>query len=280
MAKFTNGQYKRIWTPLSNDILLVDNAAGESLPVDVLSRGTREQLFLSVRMALVANFARRGVNVPMVLDDVLVNFDIERTRRAAEVLSEFAAGGHQLFLFTCHEHMWEMFRKFDGDCRRIPVRRGQPEPFVAPVIVAEPEPVVLEEPISAPPKPKKKPLKKPRQVVAVPAPAPIPALDLYDYPFIERIIEERPAVATKPVAAPAAVAPAAFEADPPSEFHEYSFDLPAHDYRDEPTEGEGALAFIVNADEALGRRAEQGSRRHHAVPNYLRRGDHLEPRRA
>ena len=43
MAKFTSGQYKRIWTPLSNDILLVDNAAGESLPVDVLSRGTRER---------------------------------------------------------------------------------------------------------------------------------------------------------------------------------------------------------------------------------------------
>ncbi|MBL9164581.1 MAG: AAA family ATPase [Planctomycetaceae bacterium] len=275
MAKFTGGQYKRIWTPLSNDILLVDNAAGESLPVDVLSRGTREQLFLSVRMALVANFARRGVNVPMVLDDVLVNFDIERTRRAAEVLSEFAAGGHQLFFFTCHEHMWEMFRKLDGDCRRIPVRRGQPEPVVAPVIVAEPEPVVLEEPIIAPPKPKKKPAKKPRPVVVVPAPIPVPALDLYDYPFIERIIEERPA----PKPAPIAVAPAAVEVEPPSEFHEYSFDLPAADYAEEQRpEGEHALAYIVSAEDVRGHKA-RGSRRHHAIPNYLR-GDHLEPRRA
>lgn len=274
MAKFTGGQYKRIWTPLSNDILLVDNAAGESLPVDVLSRGTREQLFLSVRMALVANFARRGVNVPMVLDDVLVNFDIERTRRAAEVLSEFAAGGHQLFFFTCHEHMWEMFRKLDGDCRRIPVRRGQPEPVVAPVIVAEPEPVVLEEPIVAPPKPKKKPRRQP-----APKPEPVVVaaqpLDLYDYPFVERIIEERPM--PKPTAV--AVAPKAVEAEAPSEFHEYSFDLPASDYAENRPEEDHALAFIVSADDAFARREERNSRRHHAIPNYLH-GDHLEPRRA
>ena len=270
MAKFTGGQYKRIWTPLSNDILLVDNAAGESLPVDVLSRGTREQLFLSVRMALVANFARRGVNVPMVLDDVLVNFDIERTRRAAEVLSEFAAGGHQLFFFTCHEHMWEMFRKLDGDCRRIPVRRGQSEPVAAPVVVAEPEPIAAEEPAPEPRKPKKKKRPTPtmpRPVVALPAPAP---MDLYDYPFIERIIEERPVAA-------AAVAPKAMvELEAPSEFHEYSFDLPASGYRDERSEEEGALAFIVSADAAIAQR----SNRHHRLPNYRQRGDHLEPRRA
>lgn len=274
MAKFTGGQYKRIWTPLSNDILLVDNAAGESLPVDVLSRGTREQLFLSVRMALVANFARRGVNVPMVLDDVLVNFDIERTRRAAEVLSEFAAGGHQLFFFTCHEHMWEMFRKLDGDCRRIPVRRGQPEPVVAPVIVAEPEPVALEEPIVAPPKPKKKPRRQP-----APKPEPVVVaaqpLDLYDYPFVERIIEERP----MPKPAAVAVAPKVIETEAPSEFHEYSFDLPASDYAESRPEEDHALAFIVSADDAFARREERSARRHHAIPNYLR-GDHLEPRRA
>ena len=106
-------------------------ADGQSLPVDVLSRGTREQLFLSVRLALVAMFARRGVNLPMVLDDVLVNFDVGRARRAAEVLCEFAAAGHQTLFFTCHEHMWQMFKELDADCRRLPVRRGQPEPAPA-----------------------------------------------------------------------------------------------------------------------------------------------------
>ncbi len=148
MAKLTGGEYKRVWTPLADDVLLVENAAGESLTVDVLSRGTREQLFLSVRLALVANFARRGIRLPMVLDDVLVNFDAVRTQRAAEVLGEFAAGGHQLLVFTCHEHMWQMFKELDADCRRLPSRSAKaiPEPIE---VVEEVEETIVEEPALA-----------------------------------------------------------------------------------------------------------------------------------
>jgi uncharacterized protein YhaN len=253
LDKLTAGQYKRIWTPLSNDILLVDTAGGESLPVDVLSRGTREQLYLSVRLALVAMFARRGVNLPMVLDDVLVNFDIERTRRAAEVISEFAAAGHQVFLFTCHEHMWEIFKELQADCRRLPRRNGLPEP----VVVAKTQ-AIVEPPVESTPEPK--PVKKkPRRQRAPAEVVEEPAVDLYDYPFEERIIEERPA----PVAAE------------PSEFHEYSFDLPEMEYQAEaPADGD-ALAYIVSADAELARRGAKPQ----AAGGYVHR-DHLEPRRA
>ncbi len=143
LAKLTGNEYTRVWTPLAEDVLLVENSAGESLRVELLSRGTREQLFLSVRLALVATFARRGVHLPMVLDDVLVNFDAVRAQRAAEVLCDFAAGGHQLLVFTCHEHVWQMFQSTDADCRRLPGRSGKPidEPTEAPVEppVGEPE---------------------------------------------------------------------------------------------------------------------------------------------
>jgi uncharacterized protein YhaN len=252
LEKLTAGQYKRIWTPLSNDILLVDTAAGESLPVDVLSRGTREQLFLSVRLALVATFARRGVNLPMVLDDVLVNFDIERTRRAAEVLSEFAAAGHQVFLFTCHEHMWQIFKDLQADCRRLPRRNGLPEPVVAKT------PAVIEPPVEV--KPEEKPVKKkPRRQRAPAAAVEEPAVELYDYPFVERIVEE----------------PVATIETELSEFHEYSFDLPAVEYG--AAHDSGALAYIVSADEELLRR---GAKTPATWPSGYRGRDHLEPRRA
>src|SRR5690606_37424834 len=87
-----------------------------------LSRGTREQLFLSVRMALVATFARRGIQLPMILDDVLVNYDEKRAARAAKVLCDFAAQGHQVLVFSCHEHILAIFRKLAADCRRLPSR--------------------------------------------------------------------------------------------------------------------------------------------------------------
>ena len=80
MSQLTSGKYTRIWTPLANDILLVDTPEGKSLPVEVLSRGTREQLFVSLRLALVSAYARRGIHLPMILDDVFVNFDAGRTK--------------------------------------------------------------------------------------------------------------------------------------------------------------------------------------------------------
>ena len=108
-AALTEGQYVRIWTPLTDMSLRVDMASGESLSLDVLSSGTREAVFLSLRLALVADFTRRGIVLPLILDDVLVNFDRRRARAAAEVLCDFAQHGHQVLLFTCHEHIVELF---------------------------------------------------------------------------------------------------------------------------------------------------------------------------
>ncbi len=190
MEKLTGGEYRRVWTPLADDVLLVENSAGESLRVEMLSRGTREQLYLSVRMALVATYARRGINLPMVLDDVLVNFDAVRAQRAAEVLCEFAAGGHQLLLFTCHEHMWQMFKSQDADCRRLPNRQGlskvEPKPVEDAVPDIEPEPEVEKPKL----KKRRKPKAEPVAIEVEPEP-----LDYFDYPFVERIESDESPVA-------------------------------------------------------------------------------------
>jgi uncharacterized protein YhaN len=124
LSQLTGGTYTRIWTPLAHDILFVDQADGQALPVQVLSRGTREQLFVSLRLALVAAYGRRGIRLPMILDDVFVNFDAVRTRTACAVVRDFARQGHQVLLFTCHEHVWRMFQELKVDARRLPNRFG------------------------------------------------------------------------------------------------------------------------------------------------------------
>jgi uncharacterized protein YhaN len=116
LDRLTQGRYHRVWTPLGEHALRVDDAEGHSLPVEVLSRGTREQLFLSLRLALANSYARRGASLPLILDDVLVNFDAERAKAAAAVLRDFAAAGHQLLVFTCHEHIMKLFKTL-----RVPV---------------------------------------------------------------------------------------------------------------------------------------------------------------
>jgi uncharacterized protein YhaN len=177
MSQLTNGKYTRIWTPLAHDILFVDNAEGQSLPVQVLSRGTREQLFVSLRLALVSAYGRRGIHLPMILDDVFVNYDAGRTRTACSVLREFAKQGHQLLVFTCHEHVWRMFQDIKVDCRRIPNRNGEieeiheePHPEPVPVLEPEPEPVVavVEPPVPEPVAPEPEPVAvEPEPVVVV-----------------------------------------------------------------------------------------------------------------
>ena len=127
LSRLTRGRYGRVWTPLGEDSLRVDDRDGNSLPVEALSRGTREQLFLALRLALAASYARRGAPLPLVLDDVLVNFDAERAQAAAELLRDFAQAGHQLLVFTCHEHVFELFQSLDVPAAQLP-SNAKPNP--------------------------------------------------------------------------------------------------------------------------------------------------------
>jgi hypothetical protein len=160
LEKLSDGKYTRIWTRMTGEELLVDNANDESIAVDKLSRGTREAVFLSLRLALVGAYARRGALIPMVLDDVLVNFDGQRARNAAEVLYDFSRNGYQILMFTCHDHIRDIFHSLGADVRILPAHKEVFESQVKPAryegngqriefpvqkreIVVEPEPVAV-----------------------------------------------------------------------------------------------------------------------------------------
>ncbi len=145
LERFTEGRYLRIWTPLDEATLLVEAADGQVRRVEDLSRGTREQLFISLRLALVEAYDRRGVSLPVILDDLLVNFDSARARAAVAVLREFAEAGHQVLLFTCHEHLAQIFQEAGLGVRQLTGERCPPFGAVPPP-APEPAPVVLPEP--------------------------------------------------------------------------------------------------------------------------------------
>ena len=58
--------------------------------------------------------------LPLILDDVLVNFDGERAKAAAQVMRDFAAAGHQMLVFTCHEHIAKLFRSLKAPVNELP----------------------------------------------------------------------------------------------------------------------------------------------------------------
>ncbi len=75
------------------------SASGRHVPVEGLSDGTRDQLFLALRLATIELTLDTAEPIPMVMDDVLVHFDTERARATLQVLSEFAQR-NQVLLFT------------------------------------------------------------------------------------------------------------------------------------------------------------------------------------
>lgn len=72
-----------------------------------LSTGTRDQLFLALRLASIQHLGSQRELMPLILDDILVHFDDERSRAALQALSEFASTTQVLF-FTHHEHLCEL----------------------------------------------------------------------------------------------------------------------------------------------------------------------------
>ncbi|QDT13330.1 AAA family ATPase [Planctomycetes bacterium K23_9] len=125
LSQLTDGKYTRIWTPLGTNALKIDSHEGNALPLEVLSRGTREAVFIALRLSLAAAYARRGVMLPLILDDVLVNFDGDRAIHAAQTLKTFAELGHQVMMFTCHEHIVRIFQDIDVQVRLMPPQ-GEP----------------------------------------------------------------------------------------------------------------------------------------------------------
>lgn len=124
LQRLTLGKYLRIWTALSARQLFVDDDSRVAIPAEQLSGGTREQLFLSIRLAMVRSFGLRGIELPMVLDDVTVNFDHERSEATADTLIDFAQNGQQLLIFTSHLHFAEMFQKRGIEPVWLPGRRS------------------------------------------------------------------------------------------------------------------------------------------------------------
>ncbi len=131
LEEITGGTYVRVWTPLGEDVLFVDDDRGQSWSIDSLSRGTRESIFLSLRLALVRSYRNEGVSLPLILDDVLVNCDLERAKNAISALHRFADEVGQVLFFTCHEHIAKALETAQADVRKI----ERPEKVVAPQLL-------------------------------------------------------------------------------------------------------------------------------------------------
>ena len=85
-------------------------------PVEVpgLSEGTRDQLYLALRLAALDQQASQGSRMPLIADDLFINFDDRRTEAGLQVLGDVSRR-MQVILLTHHDHLVPLARQVLGD---------------------------------------------------------------------------------------------------------------------------------------------------------------------
>jgi len=80
---------------------------GELVPVQAMSDGTRDQLFLALRLAYVERRLTNHESLPLIVDDILIHFDDQRALATLQQLVELSAKTQVIF-FTHHQHLVDL----------------------------------------------------------------------------------------------------------------------------------------------------------------------------
>ena len=113
-AQMTRGAWQKVRMNAEGEIEVVDNVKTVCSP-QLLSLGTRQQLYLALRIALLITAENVGRSLPILCDDILVNFDDERRCEAVKVIVELSHY-RQVILFTCHPSVAALVREYDRAC--------------------------------------------------------------------------------------------------------------------------------------------------------------------
>lgn len=109
-SKLTLGSYAGLRDELDSSgkpILLGVRPNDLEVAIAGMSDGSRDQLYLALRIATLEQHLKKGEPMPFVVDDILIGFDDNRTRVCLEVLAELSTR-IQMLLFTHHRRVLEL----------------------------------------------------------------------------------------------------------------------------------------------------------------------------
>jgi len=104
-SKLTVGRYQGLaveYDDVQNPYLEAIHSDGTRRRVNQMSDGTRDQLFLSMRLAFIDQHLNDSEPMPLIMDDILIHFDDARTKATLELLSELSKRT-QILYFTHHQ---------------------------------------------------------------------------------------------------------------------------------------------------------------------------------
>ncbi len=117
MSLMTNGRWVQVDIGPEGGLQVIDEFDTVREPT-LLSMGTCQQLYLALRIALLLTAENVGYSIPILADDILVNFDDGRRKGAARALAELAQN-RQVIVFTCHEEVVRLMQESCSDVNLI-----------------------------------------------------------------------------------------------------------------------------------------------------------------
>lgn len=114
----SRGAYRGLATQPDKDaeVLIGIGADGSSKVALEMSKGTRFQLYLALRVAGYHEFAQSHTPVPFIADDIMETFDDFRAEEAFRLFADMAKVGQVIYL-THHKHLCEIARRVCPNAR-------------------------------------------------------------------------------------------------------------------------------------------------------------------
>lgn len=110
-SHLTNDRYQTMIKPAETNELRIKDEYGNTKGLIEMSRGTKEELYFAMRLGLIKEYEIRAESMPVIMDDILVNFDDDRGPLAIQTLEEFAKG-RQIIVLTCHKDTLATYKEY------------------------------------------------------------------------------------------------------------------------------------------------------------------------
>lgn len=124
LNRITSGDYVDILPPenwMEPDFKTVDGNGIVQETADILSQGTKEQLYLAVRISRILDI---NPALPIILDDCMANFDCRHIKESIKIFAELSER-HQIFVLTCHPELVEAVADNVPDAQYWFLERGR-----------------------------------------------------------------------------------------------------------------------------------------------------------
>ncbi len=112
ISELTGGKYTRLM--IGENLSMGVLQDGRRIPIEQVSRGTAEQIYLALRMASAKVLQEE--EMPVILDDTFVCYD---EKRLANTLGWLAKHKEQVLIFTCQKREEEVLRKLGMQYHKV-----------------------------------------------------------------------------------------------------------------------------------------------------------------